>query len=226
MTVVRAILTPIASFRLLAACVLLATTAMPSPAAQLKPFDHATRDQNLVDYRSRLIAAVEARDFDELRIFLSSDIQLSFGGHSGLAETEKFFSEQPELWDKLRTLLRRGGGFQGLDETDDRIFVAPYTFFAEPPPGLDVFEFVVVTGEGVAARAKGTTDSAVLARYSYEILPVDMMAESNDQWQGVKLPDGRTGYISQRYVASPVDHRAGFRKIDGQWKMIFFLAGD
>lgn len=213
-------------FRLVAACALLAVTAMPSPAAQLKPFDHATRDESLVDYRNRLVAAVEARDFEELRAFLSPDIQLSFGGHSGLAEAEKFFSEQPDLWERLATLLHRGGGFENPLDTDDKVFVAPYTFFAEPPPGLDVFEFVVVTGEGVAARASGTTDSAVLARYSYEIVPVDMTANSNDQWQGVKLPDGRTGYISQQYVASPVDHRAGFQKIEGQWKMIFFLAGD
>lgn len=208
------------------ACAFLVITPLPSLAAQFKPFDHARQDQSLVDFRTRLMAAVETRDFKELRPFLSQDVQLSFGGHAGIAEAERLFAERPDLWATLAEVLRRGGGFARPQELDERIFVAPYTFFADAPPGLDVFEFVVVTGEGVAARAQASADANVLARFSYEILPIDQTANSNEEWQGVKLPNGRTGYVSQTYVASPVDHRAGFRKIDGQWKMIFFLAGD
>jgi hypothetical protein len=208
------------------AAVSLLALAAPAMAAPLKPFDHATEDASLVQYRRALVAAVETRDFGKLEKFLSPNVQLSFGGHSGLAEAKTMFKEQPDLWDKLARVLRNGGGFQTDRETRARMFVAPYTFFAKTPANLDAFEFVVLTGKDVPVYAKASTGSAVVKRLGYEVLAVDSKNKATEAWQPVKLKGGKSGWIEQKHLTSPVDHRAGFQKTGGAWKMIFFLAGD
>ena len=45
-------------------------------------------------------------------------------------------------------------------------------------------------------------------------------------WAHVQLGDGRTGYIWDAFVRSPVNYRAFFNLIDGRWRMTAFLEGD
>jgi hypothetical protein len=213
-------------FGALGALAAMLAIASPTSAAQLKPFDHAAKDKTLVEFRLRLIAAADSRDFLRLEPLLSPGVQLSFGGHTGIAEARKMFRDDPSLWDKLARALRHGGGFETDRETNKTMFIAPYTYFAKAPPGLDPFEYVIVTGENVAVRARPSTVSAPLKRLSYETIPTASGGISDATWQRVKLPDGRIGYVAQRYLATAGDHRAGIQKADGQWKMIFFLAGD
>ncbi len=42
----------------------------------------------------------------------------------------------------------------------------------------------------------------------------------------LRLADGTAGYISSRYVRSPIDYRAYFSKEGGRWQMMMLLAGD
>ena len=66
----------------------------------------------------------------------------------------------------------------------------------------------------------------VRARVDYEILPLDTSTNMVPGWWAVTLPDGESGYVEARLAVSPVDYRAGVQETDGQWRMIFFLAGD
>jgi len=196
-------------------------------AAQLKPFDEASRDAGLIETRERLVAAVEARDFQALAPMLSANIQLSFGGHYGIGEAAKMFSQDPGLWAKLAMILRQGGGFQKEGDTGREIFVAPYTFFAEPPAGGDAFGTLVLAGEGIKVRRKPTAKAKVVATVSHEVVSADL---STNPWQGdwvrIKLEGGRVGYVARKHAVFGVGHRAGFEKTADGWKMVFFLAGD
>lgn len=211
---------------ILAALAMTMATTGFSPAAPFKPFDEGTKDKSLVAFRQRLMAAVESRDFQQLVPFLSPEVQLSFGGRSGIADAKTMFAEQPDLWDELARLLRRGGRFINVPASGTRMFVAPYTFFAEPPPGLEVFEYVIVTADKVPVHAEPSADSAIVGQLGYETVATDNDGTSDDDWQRVKLPNGKAGYIERQYAATPVDYRAGFQELGGRWKMIFFLAGD
>ena len=53
-----------------------------------------------------------------------------------------------------------------------------------------------------------------------------LQAAVASEWTRIKLRDGRTGYISSRYVRGPVGYRAIFNKVDGRWRMAAFVAGD
>lgn len=220
------------TFRLICGMLLILSAASavlppaPSLAAPFKPFDEAAKDKSLVEFRQRLLAAAESRDFQRLEPFLSPNVQLSFGGQFGITDAKTMFAEQPDLWDELARLLRRGGRFNTDSASGTRMFVAPYTFFAEPPPGLDVFEYVIVTGDKVPVRAEPAADSPVIGQLGYETVATDNDGTSDDEWQRVKLPNGKAGYVERQYAATAADYRAGFQKLDGQWKMVFFLAGD
>jgi hypothetical protein len=216
--------------RLLGALVIVlwpgALAAGGDPPAELRPFDEAVANPGLVAYRDRLLAAVEFRDFAALQPFLDPDIKLSFGGHEGLEDARALFRDRPGLWDELARVLRSGGGFHPEVEPESRLFVAPYTFFAHRATDLDPFELVVATGERVPVHAAASAQSEVLARVDYEILPIDLDSPFDQPWLHVKLADGRVGYVERDRVAFPAGYRAGFQKIDGEWRMIFFLAGD
>jgi hypothetical protein len=45
-------------------------------------------------------------------------------------------------------------------------------------------------------------------------------------WEHVTTPDGRSGFVSARYLRSPIDHRAMFAYQDGRWWLMAYLAGD
>ena len=38
--------------------------------------------------------------------------------------------------------------------------------------------------------------------------------------------DGKEGFMASRYIKSPIGYRAGFEKVNGRWRIFFFLAGD
>ena len=61
---------------------------------------------------------------------------------------------------------------------------------------------------------------------SFEVLARARGDTAPEDWTAVALRDGRRGYVHSRYVRSPIDYRAYFRKKDGRWWMVMLLAGD
>ena len=53
-------------------------------------------------------------------------------------------------------------------------------------------------------------------------------ARGNTDWTHVRLDDGTSGYISTRWVRSPIDYRLTLRVEGGSdtWWLGFLLAGD
>lgn len=130
-----------------------------------------------------------------------------------------------ELWEKLGAVLSLGGTFDASG-----YFIAPYTF-SRWPNALDSFEHVAVIGSRVAVRAEASSASSAIASLSFAMVPVARGPQgrpgvSDENWTAVRLSDGRSGYISNRYVRSPIDYRAIFARVDGDWRLITFIAGD
>jgi hypothetical protein len=53
-------------------------------------------------------------------------------------------------------------------------------------------------------------------------------ARGNTDWTHVRLDDGTSGYISTRWVRSPIDYRLTLRAEGGSgtWWLGFLIAGD
>jgi hypothetical protein len=126
----------------------------------------------------------------------------------------------------LKLVLDMGGNFDSKTE-----FSAPYVFSAFPSD-LDGFETVAVTAADAVLRDKPKTDAAVVRNLDYDILTLKNGAKklqheagSND-WLEVTDAAGKHGFVLQRDVRSPIDFRAGFKKIKGRWRMVDLVVGD
>ena len=198
------------------------------PYPELRPVDEAAQQPDFFTFRAQLQAAVARRDVAAVLAVVSPTIRNTFGDDDGKAAFEKMWRlDQPdsELWQELGTALALGGSFDSAGN-----FVAPYTF-SRWPNAIDSFEHVAVVGSQVTVRAAPSMTSAALASLSFAVVPVARDAKQRpvtaaENWTSVRLNDGRTGYVANRYVRSPIDYRAIFARVDGAWRLIMFIAGD
>jgi len=226
---------------LLAAVTIIAGLAAAPGAAvaqSFRPFDEGPRDKSFAAFRRALVKIVDARNLKALRRHFHKEIRVGFGGQNGRAEAAKAMAGDPARWATLARILRRGGRFertkwQCRTKTGPRPcilpgFIAPYTYYANPPKGRDAFETMVITARGVNVRADPRRSAKVVARLSHRIVAVPKNPRKNvpKDWVEIELPRGKRGFVVRRFAVSPIDYRAGFVKEGGRWQMTFFLAGD
>jgi len=193
-----------------AALVLLLSTTLFAQTRRLPPADESGRDQTLVAYLMTFKHAVAKHDRAALLALVHPDVKLGFGGDDGIG---KF---QPD-WAVLQRLLNKGGAWQGT------AFTIPYVF-AKFPEDLDAFDYAAVTGSGVWLRAEASATSRGQRQLNYEIVQVK---NSGDEWWEVTTLRGEHGYVSARYIHSPIGYRAMFQKNErGEWKLFALLEGD
>ena len=163
------------------------------------------------------------RDTTALLAAVDPNIKNSFGGNDGIDEFKTMWKVEQtdsEIWAKLGTVLSLGGSF-----FDDHTFVAPYVF-SKWPESLDSFERVAIVGANVRVRSEPRADAASIDSVSFAILPVANDARVVDEaWRAVKL-ESKVGFISSRFVRSPIDYRAIFSEQSGAWRLVSFVAGD
>lgn len=210
--------------RIGAAVVLALAAAVPLPAqgAKLLPVDEAARDPSFARFRAQLLDAVRRKDAGFVHRILAPDITNSFGGDGGIAEfRESWKADRPRsrLWSTLEEVLARGGAFMG-----DSMFAAPYVY-SNWPGRYDAFEYGAIAGSSVRVRSRPSPGAPVMATLSYDI--VRMINEpGSDDFRAIRLPDGRTGYVAERYVRSPIGYRAIFIKRNGRWLLKALVIGD
>jgi hypothetical protein len=195
----------------------------PPAGRTLMPVDEAATLPGFFTFRAQLLRTVARRDAGELLAIVDPDIKNGFGGDDGKAAFERQWrpsSAESEVWATLATVLALGGKRSGEDG-----FIAPYVFAAWPD-GVDGFEHVAVVGERVRVRQAPRADAAELAQVSFSVLRRGQADNAPEDWTPVILADRRTGYVSSRYVRSPIDYRAFFSKKGGRWWMVMLLAGD
>ena len=200
---------------------------------RLLPVDEAGKEASFKAFRDKLINAIKNRDAKYVLSVVDPKIQNGFGGNDGIANFRKQWkitSPNSELWDELLFVLMHGGSFS--QEGRSKIFLAPY-IFSKFPEDLDIFDYSAITGENVRLRTKPDSSAPVVADLSYNIVKVDYQNSIEEKpntgkykWLKVETFSGKKGFVSGKFVRSSVDYRAGFEKKGGQWKMIFFLAGD
>jgi hypothetical protein len=219
---------------LITALMLLASPSIAQNIVAL-PTDEASNDPSFLEYRTKLIAAVVARDTEAVIKHTDPDISLSYGGDAGHAAFRDFLNVpiekladdykskanelREEYWNELETVLKMGGRFQNDS------FAAPYTWSAPYPKDSDPYEVYFIPGENVMLRADTNSTGRLISRLSYNVVTVPRWNPETD-YQAIKLPNGQEGYMSSKYLRSLIDYRAFFSKLEGKWLMTVFIAGD
>jgi hypothetical protein len=208
------------------AAVLIAVSLTPASVLfqvfpRLDRIDEASRRPDFVTFRQQLRSAIARRDVSAVLRVVDPQIKLGFGGDDGVdALKRKLESAESDVWQELDDVLELGGTFQ-----ESNTFVAPYVF-SRWPQSFDSFEHVAVIGSAVRIRARPALSAPVVATVSYAILKLGADGYSDEPWIGVRLPDGRAGFVDAKFARSPIDYRAAFKFEDGGWRMVFFAAGD
>lgn len=208
----------------------LLSQAVAQETAKLYPVDESAKDASFKAFRDKLLDAAKMRDRQFILSILDPKIQVSFGGDGGVKDFQQHWKlDQPDskLWDELITILSLGGTFS---KAPPREFCAPYVY-TRFPDQYDPFEYSAITGSNVVVRARPNPASAAVTSLSYDIVKLDVDPAKGEQngtpgWIKIITPKGQRGYVSSKYIRSPVDYRACFRKVRGKWLMTFLVAGD
>ena len=196
----------------------------------LAPVDEAAEDPSFVLFRARLLEAVATRDTAFVLAHLDPSVKVSFGGDDGAEGFRRIWLErtsEPTLWTELASFLPFGSTYETdpvhLRSNAEARATAPYWFSAWPDD-FDAFEHFLVIGENVNVRAAPSVDAPVLAQLSHAIVRAESYGD--DAWAPILLESGQEGYVARRFVRSPIGYRMGFDKMDGRWRITFFVAGD
>jgi len=202
---------------------------------QVLPVDEAKKDASFFAFREKFIAAVKKHDVKFLLDTLDRNVKGSFGGDSGIADFKRLWKlDKPnsKLWTELLTVLTNGGTFVKDAGVKNKQFCAPYSFTVFPT-NLDSFQYQMIFGNNISLRARPDSKAASIAKLSYNVVKVDYeksvkkpKSEDDYSWLKIETIGGKKGFVSAEFVRSPIDYRGCFEKINGKWKMTFFLAGD
>ena len=212
---------------------LLALLAAPAAAqvASLPPRDVGAEDPSFLTFRAHLLAAAAARDTAAVLRAFSPDATISFGGDSGPEGVRRVwftpnYTPEPgsDFFSTFVRTVAMGSSSEG------GIVSAPYLFL-DVPGEYDPFEHVVVVGEQVRIRSEPSLQGEVLGSLTYQVVEAPLGAPGPVEadgytWMPIRLNTGQRAWVADRFVWSPIGHRAGFEKRDGTWKVIYFVAGD
>lgn len=218
---------------------LIVTCVSLKAQSKLYPKNEIPQNEGLSAFVADLRTIIEKEDTTSLFKYLDEDILNGFGGSGGPEEFKQYWNlpkGTPKLWTTLTELLDLGGT---LNKESGEVVGAtwPYTFTLFPDE-LDAYNYWIVTGSGVALRKKPASDAEIITRLSYDILPFDYeMTYENEEnrledgdiesvkWIALKYKDS-IGYVSAKYVRSPIDYRMSVLNVDGKWKIVVLVAGD
>lgn len=207
-------------------CLVMLLLPLHAPAQQpsaLLPVDEAAQRPAFFAFRARLQQAIARRDAQAILDAVHPHVRTSFGDGGGLDDFRRQWRpDAPDspLWSTLGTVLALGGSF-----ADDGSFRAPYVF-SRWPEGVDAFEYMAVVGGSVRVRERPGLDAPVVGSVSFGIVRVEATDDREAPWRAVRLAGGRRGFMSTKYLRSPVDYRAIFNETEGRWRLTAFIAGD
>lgn len=221
---------PTASSLVLTLLAFLFALPVSAQVAVLEPVDEAADDPSFVIFRARLLEAVAARDTAFVLSVLDPDVKVSFGAENGVEGFRLLWltGMRPpgdDLWSVLARTAALGSTYDGTPGNATASATTPYVFGAWPD-SLDAFTHLAVVGENVRVRTAPSLGAETLTVLTYALVPTIYDPDLAADWKRITLSDGRAGYVAARFLRSPIDHRLGFTKTGGRWRIGFFVAGD
>ena len=188
----------------------------------LPPVDQCAAVPGFAQFRARLKRAVAKRDRAALLALLAPDVMVSFGGDTGRAAFAKAWSFDPaergNIWDQLERMLKLGCARSG-----GALLIPSLAAQFEGDEDADVFETVILLPGARLHRETGV-ESADPRIAPWSVARVN--GKSGDTITGVRLADGREGYVADEDLYSPLGYRMVIAKRRGRWLITAFVAGD
>jgi len=188
-------------------------------------------DAEFEAFYKEFTAAVSKKDMAFIDSILDEGIMSSFGGDP----TKDFFYEHwetqrehydRELWDVLEAIIALGGVY---DQTK-KSFTAPYIFTDFKNTDLDAYEYFAIIEKSVSVYENESVNSKVIDALDYSILEFhhnqEFWEKKAEDFVSVTTLSGSAGFIQRKHLRSPIDYRLCIEQKDGQWKLLWLIAGD
>ena len=193
-------------------------------------------DAEFKAFYDEFAAAVGKKDMRFIDGILDSEVMSSFGGDPGKEYFHAHWDSQ-NLWAVLDEIIALGGVY--YPKTSERypsyekFFVAPYTFIGDFEE-LEGVDYYVVTGKDVPIHKEESIESEVVTKLEYRILEfhhsdafaLEFRDKGPEDFVSVTTLSGAVGYIQKQYLRSPIDYRLCIMQKDGEWKLLWLIAGD
>ena len=207
--------------RTVASTMLLVLTGGMLDAAKLPPVDESASEPTFEAFKVRILRAIRNKDVDTLMSILDPNVRVSFGEGAGPAAFRRHWKlDQPAksaVWNELEAVLRLGA------TRDDPEFIAPYVF-TRFPVTVDAYTHAAVIRPNAILRQTAAPDGRRAAVLAYDI--VRLTGERKNGWVNVQTEEGRSGWLQEQEIRSPLNYRAFFEKKDGRWTLTAFVSGD
>jgi len=153
---------------------------------------------------------------------VAPDVFSNFGGAVGRTAFAEQWSFDPHeygnIWDQLELMLRMGCALHD----GDRVIPSLLTQL-DAYPDDDVADVVLILPRAKLYESAGV-EAAKPATTPWTFASV--ISRASDTMTGVRLPDGREGYIADNQVYEPIGYRMVVKKVRGRWLITAFIAGD
>lgn len=222
------------------------------PHQRIVLVDEVNPGSDFAQFRQQLREAVRSRDAEFVQSILPPD-KIGVGhGISTLADL-KLENHNAPIWEWLEKALAAGCFHNNQEQPDvdpqspgwtcntvPRDFARQY-----PAPNADGVSYelsrVIVVGEDVNVRSQPSVESPVVGLLSNEVIKVNRQSEeqrareraqrgedysSINGWTAVILPNGKLGYISNRFAYSPLEYQTVFGKVKGKWRLLYMPGGE
>jgi len=216
---------------LLAALVVLAPLPAAAQERALEPVDEGARDPSWVNFRKRLLTALEKRDRKYVVSILHPRVRGGMEGGRGPADFRKQWeldSDASPLWQELPAALYLGTAWSKREKAATEL-CAPYVAI-NWPQDVDAFAGGALVSKEVLVKSAPSAESGTVATLSYSVVEVidwevnDQSAGARQKWVKIRLTGGE-GYVPEEQIRSPIEHTACFVRTEGGWRLIGFGPG-
>jgi hypothetical protein len=205
------------------------------PQKKLLPVDDTDSSEDFAEFKEEFVERIRAKDEKYLLRHTAEDIKFNFG-YTESPGKEGFIREwglreapdESDIWSEILEIIELGFVFREGTES----FVGPYVY-ANFPDEFDSYQFAAITDKDVAVFAELDQNADRVKKLSYDIVKKENREEMclNEEgeeilWQKIILPNGSEGYVLVDKIRSPLDYRMSIKRIDGSWKIKYFIAGD
>ena len=203
---------------MLALATLLLAAALP---AKLPPVDQC-RDAPFAPFRKRLTQIVARHDRKGLLALLDPNVMIGFDGQRGRDQFARRWSFDPaeygNVWDQLRTMLKlgctNGNGVRLIPSLSDQL----NDYGADEVSELRL----ILPGAKLFKEPANQRTATPVAPWSL----ATATESPGDLWTGVRLADGRDGFVPDDRVYEPLGYRMTIEKRGRTWRITAFVAGD
>ncbi|MCB2079326.1 MAG: hypothetical protein KDE55_16720 [Novosphingobium sp.] len=186
------------------------------------PHDECSPVEGAGALRQGLIDAARNEDVEGLAKLAAPDVLLDFGGGEGVAELRRRFSGEggKALWQELRDATGLGcaigGGFMMM----------PW-FFPQSLGDADPYDTRLVAAADVPLLSSPDPAADVSDYLSWQLVVLDATFDEAKAYQHVRaIGSDKAGFVPTGTLRSQIDYRVVGQRIEGEWKLVAFVAGD